>query len=115
LGDTVLLFERDELVGLALCHSAPLVEGRAREELRVLKLVLADDRHAPAMFRALGSFARESGCRRWAVRVQGECEAFYRQLVRAGGRVRWTDLRMTLASHPDVPRERGVLLSNWEI
>ena len=43
LGDTVLLYEGDELVGFALAHTAPLVEGRAREELRVLKLVLADE------------------------------------------------------------------------
>lgn len=115
LGDTVLIYERDALVGFALCHAAPLVEGRAREELRVLKLAMADDQYAPTMFRALGALARDNGCRRWAVRVQGECERFYRQLVQAGGRVRWTDLRMALASHPEAPRRGGVLLSNWEI
>jgi hypothetical protein len=32
-----------------------------------------------------------------------------------GGRVRWTDLRMTLAGHPEQMPSRGVLLSNWEI
>jgi GNAT superfamily N-acetyltransferase len=115
LGDTVLVRERDRVVGFALCHSAPLVEGRAREELRVLKLALADERHTPALVAAVGAFARDSGCRRWAVRVQGEATGFYRHLVREGGRVRWTDLRMALASHPEPPMGGGVLLSNWEI
>ena len=35
--------------------------------------------------------------------------------VRAGARVRWTDLRMTLASHPQPVPAVGILLSNWEI
>src|SRR3954471_21190695 len=43
LGDTLLLRRDDAIVGYALCHTAPLVEGRAREELRVLKLVLAEE------------------------------------------------------------------------
>jgi GNAT superfamily N-acetyltransferase len=115
LGDTVLVTERDAIVGFALCHSAPLVEGRAREELRVLKLALADERHTPALVAAVGAYARDSGCRRWAVRVQGEASGFYRRLVRDGARVRWTDLRMALASHPEPPISSGVLLSNWEI
>ena len=34
----MLLYQRDRLVGFALAHNAPLVEGRVREELRVLKL-----------------------------------------------------------------------------
>src|SRR5690242_5108265 len=42
LGDTVTLRSADgKLEGYALAHTVPLVEGRAREELRVLKLVLA--------------------------------------------------------------------------
>src|SRR5919106_4404620 len=40
LGDTVLLHERGRLLGFALCHTAPLVEGRVREEMRVLKLAV---------------------------------------------------------------------------
>lgn len=115
LGDTILLHDRGALVGFALCHNAPLVEGRTREELRVLKLALADDRYVPALVAALGNYARDSGCRRWAVRVQGEAAGLYRHLVRAGGRVRWTDLRMALATHPEPAVAAGVLLSNWEI
>ena len=40
---SVLVRDGSKLVGFALCHTAPLVEGRTREELRVLKLVLRDD------------------------------------------------------------------------
>jgi hypothetical protein len=39
-----MLREAGALVGVALCHTAPLVEGRTREELRVLKLALAATR-----------------------------------------------------------------------
>jgi GNAT superfamily N-acetyltransferase len=54
LGDTLLLRDASgRLVGYALCHSAPLVEGRSREELRVLKLVLESAEHLDAMARAL--------------------------------------------------------------
>ena len=115
LGDTVLLRKGSELVGFALCHTAPLVEGRVREELRVLKLVLADERLIDAMVRALCDYAKRSGTRRVAFRVQGEYDAMYRRLVTMGARVRWTDLRMALAGFAESRPARGVVLSNWEI
>ena len=115
LGDTVLLRERDELVGFALCHTAPLVEGRVREELRVLKLVLADEDRMDAMVRALRDYARRSGTRSVAFRVQGEYDGLYRRLIGLGARVRWTDLRMALAGYPETKPEHGVVWSNWEI
>src|SRR5688500_13001171 len=40
LGDTVLVHAQGRLVGFALCHTVPLVEGRVRDELRVLKMVV---------------------------------------------------------------------------
>ena len=115
LGDTVLLRERDELVGFALCHTVPLVEGRVREELRVLKLVLADERLLDPMVRSLCDFAKRSGTRRVAFRVQGDYDKLYRRLITLGARVRWTDLRMSLAGHAESRPEQGVVLSNWEI
>jgi hypothetical protein len=115
LGDTVLLHDRDELAGFALCHTAPLVEGRVREELRVLKLVLADEDRLDAMVRALRDYARRSGTRSVAFRVQGEYDGLYRRLIAMGARVRWTDLRMALVGYPEVKPERGVVWSNWEI
>lgn len=115
LGDTVLLHERDELVGFALCHTAPLVEGRVREELRVLKLVLAREDLLDTMARALCDLARRSGTRRVAFRVQGEYGGMYQQLVARHARVRWTDLRMSLAGYPEPRPGQGVVLSNWEI
>ena len=115
LGDTLLLREGGALVGFALCHSAPLVEGRVREELRVLKLALADASHLPTFARQLADFARRSGARRVATRVQGEYAGAYQALIALGARVRWTDLRMTLAEHPEARAATGVVLSNWEI
>ncbi len=115
LGDTVLLHQGDTLIGYALCHSAPLVEGRVREELRVLKLVLADELAFDAMIRALCDFAKRSGTRRVALRVQGEYPALYKRLIGMGARVRWTDLRMALEGKEERRPAQGIVLSNWEI
>jgi len=115
LGDTLLLMKRYELVGFALCHTAPLVEGRAREDLRVLKLALLDLASLDEMVRALADLARRSGTRRVSIRVQGDYDAAYQRLIGMRGRVRWSDLRMTLAGHAERRPERGMVLSNWEI
>lgn len=115
LGDTVLMHDHGALVGFALCHSIPLVEGRMREELRVLKLALADPRFFAPMISTLRDFARRTGTRRVAIRMQGEYAEEYRQLIRLGGRVRWSDLRMSLAGYEERMPARGMVLSNWEI
>jgi GNAT superfamily N-acetyltransferase len=115
LGDTLLLYEGDDLVGFALCHTAPLVEGRARDELRVLKLVVAKDAAMDAMLSGLADYARRSGTRRVAIRVQGEYSQLYARLVSRHARVRWTDLRMTAVEFEEPRARQGIVLSNWEI
>ena len=115
LGDTLLLMRGEEIIGFALCHTTPLVEGRAREELRVLKLALLDLSALDEMLRMLCDFARRSGTRRISVRVQGEYESAYGRLVAMRARIRWSDLRMTLQGFPERRAERGMMLSNWEI
>jgi GNAT superfamily N-acetyltransferase len=115
LGDTVLLHDRDRLVGFALAHSSPLVEGRSREELRVLKLVLEGEHRLVDMLHAIMDFARRSGTRRISLRLQGEFLAAYQRLIALGGHVRWTDLRMSLADFEEKRLEGGLVLSNWEI
>jgi GNAT superfamily N-acetyltransferase len=115
LGDTVLLRRDGHLVGFALCHTAPLVEGRAREELRVLKLALADEHDFEPLLVALCDFARRGGTRRVAVRTQGTYTDAYRRMVAMGARVRWTDLRMSFDGYEEPRPEVGMVLSNWEI
>jgi GNAT superfamily N-acetyltransferase len=115
LGDTALLFAGTRLVGFALAHTTPLVEGRAREELRVLKLVLDDEARFPDLIRTIGDFARRSGTRRAGYRMQGEYVGTYQRLIALGGHVRWTDLRMAYGGHEECRPESGVVLSNWEI
>ena len=115
LGDTVLLRDGGRVLGFALCHTAPLVEGRAREELRVLKLALEREELFDDLVRALCDFAKRSGSRRVAFRIQGEYTSLYRRLVAMGGRVRWTDLRMALEGYEERPPVGGIVLSNWEI
>lgn len=115
LGDTALLWNGGHLTGFALFHTVPLVEGRTRDELRVLKMVLADERDIGVMAHALRAIARRAGTHRVAIRVQGEYLHAYRALVERGARVRWTDLRMVLASGDAPGERRGMVLSNWEI
>jgi len=116
LGDTLLLHDGDELVGFALCHWAPLVEGRSREELRVLKMVLRDESLVDRMLASLSILARRAGTARAAVRVQGAYGNVFRRFIAVGARVRWTDLRMSLAGYAEPgARAPGVVLSNWEI
>jgi hypothetical protein len=55
LGDTLLVRDAGRLIAFALCHTAPLVEGRTREELRVLKLVVSDPSRWDASRRVPGT------------------------------------------------------------
>ena len=130
LGDTVLFRDRGKLVGFGLCHTAPLVEGRMRDETRVLKLVLARGSLLREAVTGLADFARRNGTRRAAFRVQTEYLDAYRALIGLGAQVRWTDLRMTLDGRAEqrpgaAPAgedgeeggegDRGLVWSNWEI
>ncbi|MDB4875222.1 MAG: GCN5-related N-acetyltransferase [Gemmatimonadetes bacterium] len=115
VGDTILLHDHDRIVGFALAHTAPLVEGRAREELRVLKLVVEDELRFVDVVRAVSDFARRNGTRRVAMRLQGEYLSTYQRVMALGGHVRWTDLRMALNGYGERRPEAGVVLSNWEI
>lgn len=115
LGDTIMLMDGDTVAGFALCHSVPLVEGRVREELRVLKLVARDEDDFDALVTLLSDHARRSGTRRVALRMQGQYPGAYRRLMRRSARVRWSDLRMTLDGYAEPVPQKGIVLSNWEI
>ena len=115
LGDTIIIGPAKSPIGFALCHSAPLVEGRVRDELRVLKMVLAHRADLGTMVRHLSEHARRSGARRIAFRVQGVYTDVYRTLVQLGARVRWTDLRMSVHGWTEHTPAEGIVLSNWEI
>jgi GNAT superfamily N-acetyltransferase len=115
LGDTLLSYTGTELRAFALCHSAPLVEGREREEMRVLKLVARDDDAFARIVVDLASYARRIGTRTMSVRLQGAYAGAYRTLIAQGAKVRWTDLRMTVDGYGECAPRSGVVLSNWEI
>lgn len=115
IGDTVLFNGREGVAGFALCHAAALIEGRPRDELRVLKLAVEDAASFGPLVTAIAGYAREAGTPRAALRVQGDYPEAYRHLVATGARVRWTDLRMTLVGHEEHVSARGVVFSNWEI
>jgi GNAT superfamily N-acetyltransferase len=115
LGDVVLQYGASGLNGFALFHATSLVEGRARDELRVLKMVLRDEGLVGDMAGLVADAARRAGTRRAAIRVQTEYSEAYRLLIEAGGRVRWTDLRMTVRGYGEQTPARGLVFSNWEI
>ncbi len=115
VGDTLILEEGGRVVGFAVFHVAPLVDGRAREELRVLKLVLDDETRIETLVEGLADVARKHGTRRVAIRMQGEYLEAYRRLISLGARVRWTDLRMYVGGYEEVRAPLGIILSNWEI
>jgi len=98
-----------------LWHSAPLAEGRPKEEVRVLKLAARDERAFDAAIAATEAAAARAGIRRVAVRCQTRFDDAFRRLVGRGYRVRWTDLRMTYEGYTEPHPPRGVLFSNWEI
>jgi GNAT superfamily N-acetyltransferase len=115
LGDTLVLERNGAVDGFALSHTAPLVEGRGRDELRVLKLVARSEDDVDLLATQLADYARRSGTRRVAIRMQGSYSRLYERLMQRGARVRWTDLRMTLSGHAEPVLDGGVVLSNWEI
>ena len=115
LGDTVLLGTASAPTGFAVYHTVPLVEGRVRDELRVLKLVLERRTELPKLVGTLSDLARRVGTRRVAIRLQGDYPDAYRTLVGLGARVRWTDLRMSVAGWTERAPSEGMVLSNWEI
>jgi GNAT superfamily N-acetyltransferase len=115
LGNVVSVERAGRVVGFALCHTAPLAESGTRDELRVLKCAAADGETLSAALDAVAGWAGSQGIRRVAVRCQTRYAEAYRSLVTSGFRVRWSDLRMTLAGHPEPRPREGILWSNWEI
>ena len=115
LGDVSLVRRGRRVAAWALWHSAPLAEGRPGEEARVLKVVAEDGESLERLAAVVLSHAADAGRRRVGLRVQtARAEPFLR-LLDLGWRVHWTDLRMTLASHPESLPASGVVLSNWEV
>lgn len=116
IGDAVLFRRDGALKGFALFHSTPLAAGRPQDELRILKLVAEDVNAFEGVIAAAEAAAMGQGLRRLNVRCQTAYSDAYLRLIQGGYRTHWTDLRMTLAGHPESVTEAGaVVLSNWEI
>jgi GNAT superfamily N-acetyltransferase len=116
LGDTLFVRKGNDVVSFAICHSVPLVEGRATEEMRVLKMVARSEGDFDHLVTQLCAHTRTKGGKRVAIRVQGQYGDVYRRLVARGARVRWTDLRMSAHGYAEsAPAGGGIVLSNWEI
>ncbi|MGH7591241.1 MAG: GNAT family N-acetyltransferase [Gemmatimonadales bacterium] len=115
LGDTVIVEGTAGVDAFALCHSAALADGRASDELRVLKVVARDERGLDAVLAGAAWLAHREGLHRVGVRCQTGFADAFRRLVAGGWTVHWTDLRMTLTGHPEPSVATGIIWSNWEI
>lgn len=113
-GVSLVRADNGALLGFALWHSAPLAQGRAREELRILKLVAGSTANALAVVTAVEREAAALSLGRLALRCQTRHADLYAALIADGFRVQWTDLRMTLVGKRE-QEPAGVMLSNWEI
>ena len=117
IGDTLLLRDATgALTGFALFHTVALAAGRPQDEVRVLKLVAADGDAFERLVAGLEAAALAADIRRLTFRCQTAYGPAYLRMVHLGYRAHWTDLRMTLAQHEEVPVPAGaVVWSNWEI
>ena len=115
IGDTTLVRDAGELLAFALWHSTPLAAGRAKDEVRVLKLVARDLAAFDRLLDSLQATAASERVGRIAIRCQTEYAEAYLHLITAGYRVHWTDLRMVLQDYPQTQPREGIVLSNWEI
>ena len=92
------------------------MQGRPPEELRLLKLFADSRKTFERLTELLEDQAIACGLHRVAMRCQTGAAHAYAALVARGYRVRWTDLRMTLAGYPEASLDDDeVLFSNWEI
>lgn len=116
LGDVTVVQQRGQVVAFALWHSAPLAEGRPADEVRVLKLAAKDLAAFRGLLEALEAAATSVRAHRIAIRCQTAYREAYGELLGAGYRVHWTDLRMTLDGRREAPAPgEGIVFSNWEI
>src|SRR5438270_9385849 len=67
LGDTLFVRKGFDVTSFAICHVVPLVEGRATEEIRVLKMVARSEADFDHLVTQLCAHARTKGWRRVAI------------------------------------------------
>ena len=115
LGDASVVADDTTVRGVALWHAAPLTEGRRADEIRVLKLYAEDETALTAVLASVESAAVRVGLPRVSVRCQTRYAVAWRRLLERGYHVRWTDLRMTLAGHPEAETGATMAFTNWEI
>lgn len=116
LGDTTVLEDPDGSVrAYALWHTAPLAQGRAGDEVRLLKVVARDLAAFRSLVHTLERDALKARSHRISVRCQSAFSEAYAALLDDGFRVHWTDLRMTLPGASERVMEPGIVMSNWEI
>lgn len=115
LGDLTIVRRGEQWGGFALWHVTPLALGRPITELRILKLVAADQEAFRQLIAGVLVEARARQIDKVSVRCQTAFRTAYSDLMTMGFRVQWTDLRMVLDGFEERPLAAGIVFSNWEI
>lgn len=115
VGDLTVVETRGELAAFALWHRVPLAPSRTPDDLRILKLVAVDLGAFGQLLEALAGVAKRLRLERVSIRCETRATDAYAELLAAGYKVHWTDLRMSLEGHREPEIADGVAFSNWEI
>jgi len=115
LGDLTVVETAGRLSAFALWHRVPLAPSRTADDLRILKLVAADLEAFRCLIGALVGVARRLRLERLSIRCETRAVEAYAELLAAGFKVHWTDLRMSLEGYREPEVDGGVAFSNWEI
>ena len=116
MGESLILREAENPVGLAICHTRSYVSEGEPELLRVPVLCLNEASPHPTLDKLLavvGLLARETRADRIRIPVPGRCWEAVRYLLERGFRVAGTRQRMTLMGYPDRSDASRINLARW--
>jgi len=116
LGDTVLLWDRGTLAGLAVCHCGPGTEagsGTCYIKFGAVRPGAGDGEAFAALLAACEALARERGLTRLVAGVNMSHHEAYRALMAAGFRTDREGVVMQLGNAPGYHRPGLYVLDDW--
>lgn len=118
VGETMLFSDKDELVGMMVCHKVPFFQGEAEDAIRV-PLLLAHIRRnvgrLDQLITACGAYARVNERKYVRLQCDSSDPVTYQYLLSRGFRVRSTSVRLTLEGYHENRMSGYALLSTWDI
>lgn len=114
-GDALLVKHAQRgLIGCAIAHSETYSAEESRTFLKVIVLLLADDKEFKQLLNLLYIWARREGLGSLILRAPTRYHLAYRELLQCGFRVVHADLRMTLNGYHEIAPPESFYLTKWE-